>query len=237
MTNDIFYIYCHRRLSDGKCFYIGKGKNYRHKSTSSRNSHWWNIVNKHGFSSEILINHLSESKAFELESYFCKTIGYDNLTNIRTETGWGGHTHSNETKKKMSQSHVGKKKPWVTKTKLGKNESEETRNKKRGPKTEQHKANLSKSLKGKNKGRIITWNVGRKKGQKSDYDYSKRIMDYSNVGSKGKKLYQLDIEGNIIKIWDNKKQAAYILGYNMVSIGYVCLGKQKSYKGFIWRYE
>jgi hypothetical protein len=48
---------------------------------------------------------------------------------------------------------------------------------------------------------------------------------------------QYTLDGVLIKIWDNKNQASKILGYNKVMIGNVCLGKQKSYKGYIWKYE
>ena len=80
---NIFYIYCHRKKTNGECFYIGKGKGNRYKTSQNRNQHWKNIVNKHGFEAEILINNISEEKAFELESYFCNQIGYENLCNIR----------------------------------------------------------------------------------------------------------------------------------------------------------
>lgn len=236
MVNE-FYVYCHRKKTNGECFYIGKGKGYRHSCKTSRNQHWYNVVNKHGFTSEILINGISETKAFELEYLICEQIGYNNLVNIREEKGWGGYSHSYETKKKMSNSHKGKSKPWVAKYRTGFKDSKEIRLKKSQPKTEEHKKNLSKSLKGLLKGREITWDVGRKKGQKSNYNYSKRVMDYSNAGSKGKKLYQKDMEGNLIKIWNNKKQASEVLNLNMVCIGNVCLGKQESYKNFKWSYE
>ena len=83
MESHQFYVYCHRRKTDGKCFYIGKGKNDRYKTTLGRNQHWHNIVNKHGFEAEILVSGLTELKAFELESEFCKQIGYKNLCNIK----------------------------------------------------------------------------------------------------------------------------------------------------------
>jgi hypothetical protein len=113
MENNRFYIYCHRKKTNGECFYIGKGTGNRYKSKKGRNNHWYNIINKYGFEAEILINNIYEEKAFELESYFCNQIGYNNLCNIRIEKGNGGHSHSEETKSKM-----------------------------RKPKTEEHKLNM-----------------------------------------------------------------------------------------------
>ena len=63
---DNFYVYCHRKKTDGKCFYVGKGIGYRYKNHHNRNNYWKNIVNKHGFTWEILIDNISEEKAFEL---------------------------------------------------------------------------------------------------------------------------------------------------------------------------
>jgi hypothetical protein len=55
-----FYVYCHCKKIDGKCFYIGKGTGYRYNQKTSRNQYWKNIVNKHGFTWKILINNISE---------------------------------------------------------------------------------------------------------------------------------------------------------------------------------
>ena len=121
IKENTFYIYCHIKKTDGKCFYIGKGSGKRYKAKESRNPHWWNIVNKHGFESIILVNNISEIKAFELEAYFCKQIGYKNLCNVREELGNGGWSHSKETKQQISNMLKGRV------------DSEETKFKKRKP--------------------------------------------------------------------------------------------------------
>ncbi len=102
-----FYVYCHRRKTDGKCFYIGKGSGKRYREKQSRNQYWWNIVNKYGFTTEILISGLTEEKAFELEAEFCKQIGYKNLCNLNMEKGNGGWTRNEETKQKISKKLIG----------------------------------------------------------------------------------------------------------------------------------
>jgi hypothetical protein len=136
MEENKFYIYCHRRLTDGKCFYIGKGYGFRYKQKTNRNPHWKNIVNKCGFEAVILINGLSEEKAFEFESYFIKSIGLKNLSNAREEQGRGGFTHSEETKQKISLSSKGQKR------------SQETINKMKKPKPEGFGKNISQQRKG-----------------------------------------------------------------------------------------
>lgn len=108
IEENIFYVYCHRRKTDGKCFYIGKGSGKRYKAKESRNPHWWNIANKHDFEAEILVNNISEAKAFELEAEFCKQIGYENLCNVREELGNGGWSHSEETKQQISNALKGR---------------------------------------------------------------------------------------------------------------------------------
>jgi len=50
------YTYCHTRNDTGQVFYIGKGVKYRANATKNRNQYWKNIVEKYGYSIEILAN-------------------------------------------------------------------------------------------------------------------------------------------------------------------------------------
>ncbi len=45
MENNKFYVYCHVKKTDGKCFYIGKGIRDRSVSLSGRNTHWKKMGN------------------------------------------------------------------------------------------------------------------------------------------------------------------------------------------------
>ena len=64
---NIFYVYLHRRKTDNKVFYVGKGKNRRAWCTDKRNKHWNNVVDKHGFNVDIVFEGLSEQEAFQIE--------------------------------------------------------------------------------------------------------------------------------------------------------------------------
>jgi hypothetical protein len=202
MDNNRFYIYCHRKKTDGKCFYIGKGTENRYKSKRGRNQHWKNIVNKHGFEAEILINNISEEKAFELESYFCNQIGYENLCNIRIENGDGGHSHSEETKNKM-----------------------------RKPKTENHKLNMRVS-----KGPQSKETIEKRRNSLKGKSKPKGMMSSIHKNNK-KTVNQYDLDNNFIFKWKGIIDASLHLGINKRSISNCCLGINKSAGNFIWRFE
>ena len=51
------------------------------------------------------------------------------------------------------------------------------------------------------------------------------------------KVYQYDLDGNLIKEWDSVKQAGEALGINRPSISNCLKGRYKSAGGFIWRYS
>ena len=61
-----FYVYLHRRKSDGLVFYVGKGSGDRLKRTRSYES-WKAVVNEHGFTYEKYKDNLSNSEALTLE--------------------------------------------------------------------------------------------------------------------------------------------------------------------------
>lgn len=116
-----FYVYVHRRLSDNKPFYVGKGKGNRAYSLSGRNDYWKNTAKKHGFSVELVFEELNEEDAFQCEKDTIlefKYFGYP-LTNL-TDGGEGtsGYKQSAETRKLISDSITGLKRSDETKQKI-----------------------------------------------------------------------------------------------------------------------
>lgn len=63
----VYYVYLHRRLSDNKVFYVGKGKDNRANVISGRNERWVRTYKKHGMIVEIVFDYLSEEEAYEVE--------------------------------------------------------------------------------------------------------------------------------------------------------------------------
>lgn len=99
-----FFVYLHRRASNGKVFYVGKGCRYRHKSLWNRSQHWKNIVAKHGYTIEVVANGMTEKEAFDLEKKLISKYKDDGLCN-RTLGGEGasGVKVSEETKRKHKE--------------------------------------------------------------------------------------------------------------------------------------
>ena len=64
----MFYVYYHRRLSDDKIFYVGKGSGKRAWSTSGRSEAWFKIANEYGWRVETLGNFMIEGLALALEA-------------------------------------------------------------------------------------------------------------------------------------------------------------------------
>lgn len=74
-----FYVYVHKRKTDGVVFYVGKGSGKRLNNTSKRSNHWKSIVNKYGFVAEIVEDNLQEWYAFELEQNLIAYYGRSDL--------------------------------------------------------------------------------------------------------------------------------------------------------------
>lgn len=93
-VESIFYVYVHKRKTDGSVFYVGKGTGERASDNSPRNIWWSRIVKKsNGYEFEIVYNNLTEQEAFKKEQELILEIGLDNLCNI-TKGGSGGDTLS-----------------------------------------------------------------------------------------------------------------------------------------------
>lgn len=137
MNND-YYVYLHRRASDGLPFYIGKGRRYRANDKNNRNK-WWNkVFNKHGLIVEFMHTGLSEddSKLLEvMEINNKRALGWG-LVNISLggdgNHGWApseetrnkisakakGRIPSEAARAKMSISQKGRKHSELTKSKI-----------------------------------------------------------------------------------------------------------------------
>ncbi|TXH10235.1 MAG: hypothetical protein E6R03_15705 [Hyphomicrobiaceae bacterium] len=107
-----FYVYVHRRVSDGRVFYVGKGKGYRHSTTAGRNKYWHRVAKKHGWFWEKPYENLTEACAHSIEKMLIYALR-PQLTNV-TDGGEGvsGLRHTEETKRKMVANR-GSFTPWL----------------------------------------------------------------------------------------------------------------------------
>lgn len=156
-----YYVYLHRRADDGRVFYVGKGKGKRARS-KKRNRKWHNIVNKHGFTWEILFDGLTEREALDEEVSVIAELRYFgySLANL-TDGGEGtsGIFVSEETKAKLRAANLGKKLTPETIAKviashIGKKRTPEQRARmglwcKGVPLSDEHKEKLRKAKLGK----------------------------------------------------------------------------------------
>jgi hypothetical protein len=109
--NNNFIVYIHIRPDINKPFYVGKGVPKRDKSKYGRNQYWHNIVNKNNgiFESKILFEGLTEEEALLKEREIeldLKNKGYilANIVECGVKSGTTGMKHSEESKRKMSDS-------------------------------------------------------------------------------------------------------------------------------------
>ncbi len=223
-----FYVYSHIKKTDGKCFYIGKGKGNRNLTPHSRNRYWKEIVNQHGFISIILINNITEEKAFKLESHFCNQIGYENLTNIRKETGWGGHSHQPETILKLSKSILQYDldgnfiKKWDSATLASQHF-----NKKSSAAITECCRGIRKSIYG------YKWRHENNPINEPQKYVEKKIKILKNPPYY-RPIIQKDLHGNVIKIWNNIKEASLFLNIKTGSISNCISGKYQTSGGYKW---
>lgn len=103
----------------------------------------------------------------------------------------------------------------------GKHLSDETRKKLSESRLGKHFPKLSESMKGR-----TPWNTGKH----LDEDTKTKIMK-----SKGKKVYQYTLDGELVKIWNSTKECGRN-GFCQTRVAACCRGEQKTYKGYRWSY-
>lgn len=121
-----------------------------------------------------------------------------------------GKKHTIESKLKMSKTKKGKPIPWLNNG---------------GERTEEHKKNLSKSCKGRkspNKGKIYS------------EEFKKKLSESSTVK---RKVKQLDLNGNLIKVWDSISLAEKSLQIRHISEVCRNVRNHKTTGGYKWEYD
>lgn len=82
---------------------------------------------------------------------------------------------------------------------------------------------------------LVTWEINNQRGRISE----KNKKQCSDMAKKrwGKKVAQLDAEGNILAIYASTREAGRILNLDNSAISKVCRGVMNCCGGFGWRYE
>lgn len=115
-------VYLHRKKTDLSIYYVGIGlKKSRSREIRGRNTHWQRVYKKYGRIIDIIADDIDLDDAKELEMFIISEIGLSNLCN-QTLGGEGffGGKHSEETKRKISESKMGLKLSKETREKLSK---------------------------------------------------------------------------------------------------------------------
>lgn len=124
-----FYVYVHRRKTDGSIFYVGKGSGFRASSKSGRNKWWRRIVIKHGYYYEIIKDGMTNEESCSLEIKLISELrrAGEDICNVANggESGLVGVPMSKEQKELLSKIKTGVKQhpEWAKKSataKLGK---------------------------------------------------------------------------------------------------------------------
>lgn len=210
-------------------FYIGKTKKTLNQRLSGhfnfalrRNSqsHFHKAIRKYGKENfiieeiEVCENNLGSREMFwisKLKPEYNQTLGGDG--------GILGYSHTEETKKIISQKNTGKlvgnKNPFYNQTH-----------------TEEQKEKWSKMRKGQPSPCGFT---GKSHKEESKSKTSQALKNNPNV--KRTKVFQYDIEGNFLREFQSISDASKFVGTTPSNIKYTCEGKFNHCKGYKWSYE
>jgi hypothetical protein len=248
---DDFCVYAHINPLRGEIFYIGKGTKGRACFKINRSKHWHSIVNKYGYIIDILEDNLTEEVAFQREVYYIKRIGRSDkglgpLVN-HTDGGEGasGYKHSQETIHRISKARKGTVRSQETKDKISAaNKGREGRKQSQGV-----KSRISTTLKGR---------VGTMKGKKQSQEAKDKMskVHKGNTYNLGKTATQetrnkmsaahnkivLQIHPTTEKIvnrFSSITEACKYFGLkrNGGQIAGVICGRDKTFKGYNWKYD
>lgn len=210
-------IYRHSRLDNNEVFYIGIGKTEKRAySIYNRNKHWKHIVNKYGYSVEIIAKVETWELACELEQFLIQEYGRKDLgtgTLVNMTDGGEGRTNivvSEETRQKMS------------KAKKGETHSEEAKLKMSLSKKGKPSPTKGKKLSEETKAKISEYNKGKTHSEEAKLKMS--------LAKKGEKNYNAKkvICTKTGKIWHTIGSCAIDNGLNRSTLGKYLDGRRRN---------
>lgn len=237
----------------GKSIEIEKRHNQYKNGHCKQQPHLYNSLKKYGWDNhEIdIIEECSIDILDKREKYWIKY--YNSVEKgLNLTYGGDGGVKSKITREKMSNSHIGMKKPWAGKNmKLTKEHKEKLRKSK--------KNTLNPIFQYDMEGNFIQEFQNPKQASKHlniNNGYLSTIKDNFNKSLNGyrftsepytslppytdnrkKPILQYDKQNNFIKEWPSIESAAKFLNLNKRCISNVCSGQSNSLKGFIFKYK
>lgn len=191
-------VYEHLRNDTNEVFYVGIGKEEgRAYIKDGRNPHWKNIVNKVGYTVNIIhkdIEH-EEAKKIEMlliEKYGRKNLGTGNLVNL-TDGGEGGSgiVVSEETRQKMSEALKGRTFSEETKQKMSEAQKGDKHHMFGKTRSEESKQKTSEAMKGRTHRKESKQKISEAmKGEKNPNfgkTFSEEVKDNMAKGAKHRK--------------------------------------------------
>lgn len=168
MTNlNNFYTYIHLRATDDIVFYVGHGNARRAYVLNDRNEFWHRTVYKHGYYVKLIHTNLTKEEASNKEitliAYY-REISGAKLTNMTFggDGGMSGFSHSEESKKKISEAAKGNDHWKLSAGFKGKKHSEETKQKIKEKRALQVATWAGKPLTEETKEKLRQANLGKK---------------------------------------------------------------------------
>ena len=222
-----YVVYMHEHRETGKKYIgiTGMKPEYRWNNGKGYTSGYFrNAIDKHGwdaFRHEILYTNLTKEEACKLEQEL--------IAKYRTNDSEYGYNCSIGGEMSALGCH------WE----LG----EDTKEKMRKPKSEEHRKHISESRKGEGNpmyGKHLTEEHKRKisnaeKGRHLSEEHKAKISGANNYLSK--KVAQYDVQtGKVYGVWDSTQQAAKALGITQQNISACCRHRRKTAGGYLWEY-
>lgn len=248
MDLDRFYVYLHRKASDGLPFYVGKGTGDRAWQDGNRRSAWWRrTVDKYGLKVEILANSLDEELAFLVECEAIDRMRRIGAKLVNMTTGGEGFVLTDQGAKERHR--IGSIKAWADPDRRSSHAAKVSAALSGRPKTEEHRSRLSAAHTGKTLSAEHRAMIGiAHRGRTLTHEWRQALRDaHARPEVKAKTLARKRRSGRQVmcvetgQVFDYATDAAAWLISTGVKarregIKDAAIGNQKTAYGYTWRY-